>query len=124
MLNLFAATGQSNYANSARLDLQLMKKLPTTFPALYEQFIHNVYLTVRRRNRLWSGIWTDLATEQVLMCSLKTLGCLTRGSGMTENVILTWVHTMHACAQSHNVMRQLTGNHHKTSNQHSEVGVS
>ena len=58
------------------------------------------------------------------MCSLKTLGCLTCGIGMTENVILTWVHTMHACAQSHNVMRQLTGNHHKTSNQHSELRVS
>ena len=58
------------------------------------------------------------------MRSLKTLGCLTCGSGMTENVILTWVHTMHACAQSHNVMRQLTGNHHKTSNQHSELRVS
>ena len=124
MLNLFAATGHSNYAKSARLYLQMMKELPTTFPDLYEQFSHKGYHTVRRSNRFWNGIWTDLAIEQVLMRSLKTRGGLTRGRGMTENVILTWVHTMHACAQVHNAMTQLTGNHHKTSNQHAELGVS
>ena len=124
MLNLFAATGHSNYAKSARLYLQMMKELPTTFPDLYEQFTHNGYHTVRRSNKFWSGIWTDLAIEQVLMRSLKTRGGLTRRRGMTENVILTWVHTMHTCAQAHNAMTQLTGNHHKTSNQHAELGAS
>ena len=43
---------------------------------------------------------------------------------MTENVILIWVHTMHACAQVHNAMTQLTGNHHKASNQDAELGAS
>ena len=124
MLNLFAATGHSNYAKSARLYLQMMKELPTTFPDLYEQFTHNGYHTVRRSNRFWSGIWTDLAIEQALMRSLKTRGGLTRGRGMTENVILIWVHTMHACAQVHNAMTQLTGNHHKTSNPDAELGAS
>ena len=89
MLNLFAATGHSNSAKSARLDLQLMKELPATFSDLYKQFTHNGYHTVRQSNRFWSRIWTDVATEQVLMRSLKTLGGLTRGRGMTENVILT-----------------------------------
>ena len=32
MLNLFTVTGHSNYAKSARLYLQMMKELPTTFP--------------------------------------------------------------------------------------------
>ena len=71
MLNLFAATGLSNYAKSARLYLQMMKELPTTFPDLYRQFTHNGYLTVRSSNRFWSGIWTHLAIEQALMHSLK-----------------------------------------------------
>ena len=124
MLNLFAATGYSNYAKSARLYLQMMKELPTTFPDLYEQFTHNGYHTVRRSNRFWSGIWTDLTIEQVLMRSLKTRGGLTRGRGMTENVILIWDHTMHACAQVHNAMTQLTGNHHKTSNPDAELVAS
>ena len=39
---------------------------------------------VRRSNRLWAGLSTDLVIEQVLMRSLKTSGGLTRGSGMTE----------------------------------------
>ena len=99
MLNLFAATGHSNYAKSARLYLQMMKELPTTFPDLYEQFTHNRYHTVRQSNRFWSEIWTELATEQVLMRSLKIRSGLTRGREITENVILTWVHTMQACAQ-------------------------
>ena len=124
MLNLFAATGLSNYAKSARLYLQMMKELPTTFLDLYEQFTHNGYHAVRHSNRFWSGIWTNLAIEQVLMRSLKTRGGLTCGRGMTENVILTWDHTMHACAQVHNAMTQLTGNHHKTTNQHAEFGAS
>ena len=34
MLNLFAATGHSNYAKSARLYLQMMKELPAKFPDL------------------------------------------------------------------------------------------
>ena len=121
MLNLFATTGHSNYAKSARLYLQMMKELPTI---LYEQFTHNGYHTVRRSNRFWSGIWTDLAIEQALMRLLKTRGGLTRGRGMTENVILIWDHTMHACAQVHNAMTQLTGNHHKTSNPDAELVAS
>ena len=58
------------------------------------------------------------------MRSLKTRGGLTHGRGVTENVILAWVHTMHTCAQVHNAMTQLTGNHHKTSNQHAELRAS
>ena len=79
MLNLFAATGHSNYSESGRLYLQMMKELPKTFPDLYEQFTHNGHHTVRWSNRFWSGIWTDLSIEQALMHSLKTRGGLTRG---------------------------------------------
>ena len=39
---------------------------------------------VRRSNRLWAGLSTDLVIEQVLMRSLKASGGLTRGRGMTE----------------------------------------
>ena len=55
---------------------------------------------------------------------LKTRGGLTGGRGMTENVTLTWVHTVHECVQVHNAMIQLTGNHHQTSNQRGELGAS
>ena len=55
---------------------------------------------------------------------LKTRGGLTGRRGMTENVILTWVHTMHECVQVHNAMIQLTGNHRQTSNRRGESGAS
>ena len=85
MLNLFAATGHINYAKSARLYLQEMRKLPETHPWLYAQFI-NVHHTVQRTNKNWSSIWTDLAIEQTLMRSIKSRGGLTGGRGMTESV--------------------------------------
>ena len=91
MLNLFAATGHINYAKSARLYLQMMNDLPSTFPDLHEQFTHNGYHVVRRSDRFWNGIWTDMSIEQMLMRSLKTRGGLIRGRGMTENVMLTWI---------------------------------
>ena len=124
MLNLFAATGHINYAKSTRLYLQMMDELPFTYPDLHNTFLNNGYHVVRRSDRFWSGLWTDLTIEQVLMRSLKTRGGLTRGRGMSENVMLTWVHTIHICAQIHNSMTKITGNYHKTSNQHTEIGTN
>ena len=36
---------------------------------------------------------------------------------MSENINLTWTHTMHRCAEIHNAMLELTGNAYKTSEQ-------
>ena len=98
MLNLFAATGHHNYAKCGRLYLQMIQELPETHPWLYEQFAVNGCHTVHRSDRPWTGIWTDLGIEQILMRSLKSRGGLTRGRGLTESVRLTWVYTMHQCA--------------------------
>ena len=72
MLNLFAATGHFNYAKSARMYLQLMLELPAGHPWLYEQFTKHVYHTVRRNDRYWAGLWTDLTIEQLMMRSIKS----------------------------------------------------
>ena len=77
-----------------------------------------IYHTVRRSERLWAGLWTDIVIEQVLMRSLKSRGDLTRGRGMTESVRQQWVYSMHACAAIHDAMTSLTGKHHTTSHQH------
>lgn len=39
---------------------------------------------VRKSDRYWASLSTDLVIEQVLMRSLKNTGGLTRGSGLTE----------------------------------------
>lgn len=49
---------------------------------LSEQGFH----AIRRNNRYWAGLWTDLIIEQVMMCSIKSRGGLTRGRGITESV--------------------------------------
>ena len=80
ILNLFSATAHFQYAKSARLYLQLMDEPPIEFPWLYNLFQHGYY-TIRRSDRFWSGLLTDLAIEQSLMRTVnsrKGLKCCTQ----------------------------------------------
>ena len=47
-------------------------------PDTYQQFQEGLHV-VRRSDRQWAGLSTDLVIEQVLMRSIKTSGGLTRG---------------------------------------------
>jgi len=60
MLNLFAATGHHHYAKCARLYLQMMLELPQTHAWLYDKFQSGNH-SVRRSDRYWAGLSTDLA---------------------------------------------------------------
>ena len=108
LLNLFAATCHIQYAKSARLYVQEMYKLPSSRTWLHQKFVEGYY-TVRRSERLWAGLWTDVVIEQVLMRSLKSRGGLTRSRGMTESVRQQWVYSMYACAAIRDAMPSLTG---------------
>ena len=122
MINLFASTGHLNYVVRARMYLQMMLELPVKCPDLYEKFSSEECHTVRRSDRFWGGRWTDWMTELYMMHSLKSRVGLTRGMGMTDTVRLTWIHSMHACADVHNSMTEVTNLQHKTSGQHIELG--
>ena len=124
MLNLFSATGHWNYAKSSRLYLQLMLELPFSFPDIHEKFTNDGFHTIRRSDRFWGGLWSDVIIEQVMMHSLKSRGGLTRGRGVTETVRLTWIYSMHGAASVHNSMTELTNARHRTSEQHIELGKS
>jgi hypothetical protein len=124
MLNIFAATGHNNYAKSARLYLETMQDLPKTNPWLFDLFAVHGYHVVRRSDRQWAGLWTDLVIEQTMMRSLKTRGGLTHGSGMTESVRMNWVKTMHKCASVHDAMCSLSGLEKATREEHIELGKS
>ena len=78
MINLFAATGHINYAESSRLYLQLMQQLPNDHPWLYQCFNDQGFHVVRRSNRYWAGLWMNLAIEQLMMRSIKSRGGFTR----------------------------------------------
>ena len=90
MLPYFATSGHRLYAKSAYVYLQMMTALPETHPDVHKKFEEGFHV-VRRSNRYWAGLSTDLIIEQVLMRSVKTHGGLTRGKGFTETQRLVWV---------------------------------
>ena len=71
ILNLFSATAHFQYAKFARLYLQLMDEPQTDFPWLYNLFQQGYY-TIRRSDRFWVGLLTDLSMEQPLMRTVKS----------------------------------------------------
>jgi len=117
MLNLFAATSHNQYARCARLYLQIMQDLPASHPWLHNQFSINSFHTVRRSDRYWSGLLTDL----VLMHALKSRGGLIHRRGLTESVRLSWIQSMHRCAEVRNAMTQLTHLLNTPHDQHREL---
>ena len=73
------------------------------------------YHIVRRSNRYWAGLWTDLTIEQVMMITIKSRGGLTRGRGMSEIVRMLWIYSMHRCSQVHESMTKFTEQQQMTS---------
>ena len=71
ILNLFSVTAHFQFAKFARLCLQLMDEPPIDFLWLYNLFQQGYY-TIRRSDRFWSGLLTDLAIEQSLMRTAKS----------------------------------------------------
>ena len=121
MLNLFAETGHIHYSKSARFYLQQMCDLPKTHPEVYEAFNSLGYHAVRRSDRYWSGLWSDLVIEQVMMRAIKTSGGLTRGRGMTESSRHQWVSTAHNFAGIHDLMTTFTKVKNSSSEQHVDM---
>ena len=121
MLNLFAATGHIHYAKSARLYLQQMSELPIKHPDLHQQFSEFSAHAIRRSDKSWAGLWSDLVIEQVMMRSIKSSGGLTRGRGFSETTRNQWVLTAHQSAAINESMSQLTKAQHSSSDQHIDI---
>ena len=120
MLPYFAASGHNLYAKSAYLYLQLMLELQTTFPDIYEKFMAGFHV-IRRSDRYWAGLSSDLVIEQVLMKNIKSSGGLTRGTGMGEAQRVSWLLSMPACTSINSAMQEFTGTAYETSEQHKDV---
>ena len=88
MIPYLHAAGHLHYARSAQVYLHEMLNLANSM-ALEEcdMFTSREFFTVRRSDKYWCGIWTDMTIEQVLMRSLKTSGGLTRGRGISASTI-------------------------------------
>ena len=104
MINLFAATGHTNYARCLRFHLQLMLNLKGSHPQVHEKLAQQGVHVIRRSERYWAGLWPDLIIEQVLMKSLKSRGGLTHGTGLTESVITLLVNSQHVSSLIYSAM--------------------
>ena len=123
MLPYLAASGHNNYTKSLVLYLKKMEMLPESHPDVYKHFMEGKH-PVRRSDREWAGLSTDLVIEQELIRGLKTSGGLTRGSRMSEYQRNIWVMSRPACAQVNNAMQTLTGVQHKSSEQIKDLSQS
>ena len=65
MLPYFAAAGHNSYLKSAQLYLQKMSQLKTEHPDVHHHLKKGLHV-VRRSDREWAGLSTDLIIEQVL----------------------------------------------------------
>ena len=89
MLPYFAASGHHLYLKSLYVYLQTMSELPTTNQHLHEKFMEG-YHVIRRSDRFWGGLSSDLVIEQVLMRSLKSVSGMTHGRGMKDLQRSVW----------------------------------
>lgn len=85
-----------------------MEKLEETHPVVYAKFLEGLSV-IRRSDRYWAGIFSDLCIEQVLMASVKSVGGLTRGRGFQDSTSLIWLLSMPVCAEVHEALQEVTG---------------
>ncbi|CAG2232051.1 unnamed protein product [Mytilus edulis] len=123
MLPYLAASGHNLYVKSSRVYLQQMENLKTTHPEVLA-FLQSGHHVIRRSDKFWAGLSSDLVIEQVLMRSLKTTGGMTRGRGMSEGQRAQWILSMPDCAEMNNALQEFTGVNYGTSDQHKEGGES
>ncbi|CAC5359434.1 unnamed protein product [Mytilus coruscus] len=91
-----------------------------SYPDVYRHFKAGHHV-LRRTDRVWSGLSTDLTIEQILMRSVKSSRGLTRGRGKGESQRAQRILSMPACADYNSAMQELTGVGYCTSNQHKEA---
>ena len=119
MLPFFAACGHNNYVKSVHVYLQNMAKPEKTQPEIYRRFLQGYYV-VRRSERYWAGLLTDLVIDQSLMRSGKSVGGLTRGRGVMDSQRVTWTLSTPACSAVVSAMQSLTKVESATSDQHKD----
>ena len=67
-----------------------MTQLHVKHPDVQKKF-EDIFHSIRRSDRFWAGLSSDLVIEQALMRSVKSCGGLTRGRGMNELQRAIWL---------------------------------
>lgn len=84
----------------------------------YDKFVKNSYFTVRRSDKFWSGVWSDMSIEQILMRCMKTSGGLTHGRGISDSTLAKWILTMPVLIDVTESLQKFCNINFATSEQH------
>lgn len=96
MLPLFHSTGHYLYAQCAHIYLQDMISLEVSMTEdEYRKFTEDGYFTIRRSDKSFSGIPSDMTIEQTLNRFFGT--DLVHGRGVTESVVARYLGAMPSC---------------------------
>lgn len=123
MLPIFHAAGHSNYCKGAQIYLQDMINLEEIMDhSEFITFTEEGLFTVRRTDKAWSGIWSDMTIEQTLMRVLKTgAQSATHGRSVSDSVLSRFIQGM---PYAYDVMDQLesfANSRCASSDQHTDV---
>ncbi|KAF6198043.1 hypothetical protein GE061_007789 [Apolygus lucorum] len=125
MIPFFHAAGHFNYAKSTHLYYQDMQNLRAKMTSdEFHKFTTQGNFTIRRSDKFWSGIWSDMTIEQVLMRAMKTYGGLTHGRGITDSVLSRWTVEMLCLQQICEQVELYTEVRSGTSEQHVDMRPS
>lgn len=123
MLPLFHASGHFAYAKSAQIYLQDMVNLEVTMdPEEFDNFTKGGYFTIRRTDKAWSGVWSDMVIEQTLNHFFGT--DLRHGRGVTPSVVARYLIGMPSAFSVMECLENYCGIKSATSEQHIDLSKS
>jgi hypothetical protein len=122
MIPFFHAAGHLAYAKYSHLYLQDMMMLGNKMSEKeFKLFTNDGYFTIRRSDKFWSGLWSDMTIEQTLMRSMKTSGGFTRGRGITEGVLAKWIDGSTVAYEVCDCVEEFSGVNSTSSEQHIDL---
>ncbi|CAI6370105.1 unnamed protein product [Macrosiphum euphorbiae] len=99
-----------------------MEKLPLTMTnEEYQKFATSGYFAMRRSDRFWSGVWSDMTIETTLMRSLKSPR-ITGGRGVLHSVLTKWLVGMSATHEVCTSLEEFAVVIFTSSEQHKDLG--
>ncbi|XP_048514031.1 uncharacterized protein LOC105693971 [Athalia rosae] len=123
MLPVFHAVGHLPYAKSAQIYLQDMAALESKMdPDEFDKFTRQGFFTIRRSDKPWSGVWSDMTIEQTLNRYFGT--DLIHGRGITAGVISRYLLAMPSTFNVMECVEEFFNIHTVSSEQHKDLGVS
>ena len=104
----YLAAAGHNYTKSLALFIPKMLDLEHTHPDVHAAFTKSLF-PARRADGKWSGIFSDLFIEQVLMAGIKSTGGLTHGRAFNESTRLQFLLSKPICAEVSQSIFEIAG---------------